>query len=91
MTVKHGENPRIDWEDVSGPSRQARALGIGHKVSPCNEVTAPTAHLKTGTNVLNNGWMMMNDYAFEWGDGVIPAGNCQSVLAEDLAKLQHLL
>lgn len=24
---------------------------------------------------------MMGDYAFEQGDGVIPAGNCQSVLA----------
>lgn len=25
--------------------------------------------------------MMMDNYAFEWGDGVIPAGKCQSVLA----------
>lgn len=32
MTVEHGENAHIDWEDVSGPSRQARAWGIEHKV-----------------------------------------------------------
>lgn len=31
-TVEHGENLRIDWEDVSGPSRPGRAWGIGHKV-----------------------------------------------------------